>query len=150
MSGGKQRAQHLMMARIDGELTGDERAELDALLAGDEQLRAEWERLGALKEVTDTMGYSEPAAETWDTYWVSIYNRLERGVGWVLVSLGATVLLGYLSWELMSALFADSSIPLFVSLAILAMVLGSALLLVSVIRERLFTRKSERYKGIQR
>ena len=150
MSGDKERARHLMMARLDGELSDAERSELESLLARDEELRGEWERLGALKEVTGTMQYREPSAETWETYWVSIYNRLERGVGWALLSLGVAVLVGYGTWHVTTELLADSGIPLLVKIGIFAAVFGTLLLLVSVVREKLFTRRGERYDEVQR
>lgn len=150
MTADKQRARHLMMARLDGELSAGERDELDALLAQDAHLRAEWKQLLELKEVTGAMAYHEPSAETWDNYWVSIYNRLERGAGWVLVSLGVTVLVAYGTWQAIVSLLADTDVPAFVKLGIFAAALGAIILLVSVLREKLFTRRGERYDEVER
>jgi len=150
MNGNRERARHLMMARLDGELSEPERAELDRLLAGDAELRDEWKRLAEVKEVTGAMTYQEPSAETWEHYWVSIYNRLERGVGWVLVSLGVTVLVAYGVWHAVLNLLADTHVPGFIKVGIFATALGAILLLVSVIREKLFTRRGERYDEVER
>jgi hypothetical protein len=139
-----------MMAALDGELRPDERDELDRLLAEDGRLRDEWARMSKVKEVTNTMGYTKPPEEVWDRYWVSVFNQLERGLAWILVSIGAVVLLGYGTWEWIDAVLGDSDIPGFVKLAIFAVALGGLVLLVSVIREKWFTRRRDPYKEVER
>jgi hypothetical protein len=139
-----------MMAALDGELSFDERAELDLVLAGDGELRAEWERLERVKEATEKMEYRKPPEETWEHYWVSVYNRMERGLGWVLVSIGALVLIGYGAWHAVGELMADSALPAFIKLAIFAALFGALILLFSVVREKLFVRRGDRYKEVKR
>jgi ferric-dicitrate binding protein FerR (iron transport regulator) len=146
----KERARHLMMAALDGELPPGERAELDRLLDKDAALREEWERLSKVKEVTGAMGYREPPEEVWEVFWVSVYNRAERGIGWVLISVGSLVLLGYATWHGIMALLTDTELPAFVKIAIFATVLGGLILLFSVAREKWFVRRRDPYKEIQR
>jgi ferric-dicitrate binding protein FerR (iron transport regulator) len=146
----RDRAHHLMMAALDGELADADRAELDRFLAGDERLRKEWTQLGRVKEVTKTMAYREPPDEIWDDYWTSVYNRTERGIGWILASIGAIVVLGYGIWIGLQELLADTDLPAFLKLGIFALLLGGLVLLVSVIREKLFTRGKDPYKEVQR
>ncbi len=144
------RAASLMMAALDGELTGNERPEWETLLRQDSALRAEWERMSQLKEVTDTMELNSPPDEVWDEYQTGVFQRLERGIGWILLSTGATVLLTWGAWEWVQALMADNELPGFVRWAILALVAGLVVLLVSVARERLFVHKREPYKDVVR
>jgi len=148
MSGGsdreRERVRHLMMAALDEELDAGERAELERILAGDAELRAEWERLGRLKEATKSMMLRTPPDEVWSHYWVSVYNRVERGVGWTLVSLGAIVLVSWGVWEFVDSLLADTELPLYIKLSILAVVAGLAILTFSVFREKLFTARAIR------
>ena len=33
--------------------------------------------------------HKKPPKEVWKFYWVSVYNRLERRIGWILLSIGA-------------------------------------------------------------
>jgi anti-sigma factor RsiW len=148
--GRREQARRMMMAALDGELSSGEREELERLLAQDAELRKEWDRLEKVKEATEGMKYIEPPDEVWDNYWVSAYNRLERGAGWVLLSIGALVMIGYGAWHAVEALLADSDLPGFVKVAVFVIVMGAAILLVSVIREKLFTRRGDRYKGIRR
>ena len=91
-----------------------------------------------------------PPEEHWDSYWRSVYNRIERGIGWILASLGATVLVLYGLWEAVHGLLADTSVPDFLKVAIFALAAGGAMLLVSVIREKLFTYRHDPYKEVDR
>ncbi|MFQ5690833.1 MAG: hypothetical protein ACE5HQ_11235 [Gemmatimonadota bacterium] len=145
-----ERIRHLMMAALDGELEDSERGELDAALRADSALREEWRRLRRLKEVTDTMSLREPSREVWDGYWAGVYRRLERGIGWILASAGAIVLVSWGVWEGVREMWLDRDTPLPVKAAVLALIVGLAVLLVSVIREKLFVRKEDPYKDVIR
>lgn len=149
------RAQILMMAVIDGESTNAERQELERLIAVQPGLREEWDRMSRVKEVTTTMTLQRPSQETWDHYWSSVYNRAERKVAWLLALGGLVVLLAYWLWHvvpaIVEALLGASDIPLVVRGGIVALLTGAALLLVSVIREQLSTRRTDSYsKGVRR
>lgn len=145
----RERAQALMMAELDGELRPDERRELDALVAADPGLAAEQARLRRVKEVTNMVTLRAPSEEVWDGYWKGAYRRAERGLGWLLVGAGALVLgvwgLWHLLWNLFESLWAETDTPLPVRLAVVALALGGLVLVFSVVRERLFTRKHDPY-----
>jgi ferric-dicitrate binding protein FerR (iron transport regulator) len=145
-----ERAHQLMMGALDGELDHAEQAELDGLLAATPALQAEWERLKQVKEVTSTMTLRSPPEEVWESYWTSVYHRLERGVGWILASIGAIVLLAYGLWTAAQELMADASIPGFIKAAVFATLLGTAIILVSVAREKWFVYRSDPYKDVKR
>jgi len=145
-----ERLQGLMMAAVDEEISAEERAELDAALAADPELRNEWEAFRRLKEMTETMTPREAPGETWDGYWEGVYRRLERGLGWVLTSIGAIVLLVWGAWTWAQEILADTEIPGFVRWAILALAAGLVVVFVSVIRERLVVRKTDPYKDVIR
>ena len=145
-----ERAHALMMAALDNELSPGERTELEELLAADEGLSQEWERLKSVKEVTETLTFREPPEEVWDTYWVSVYNRAERSLGWLFFSLGLTVVMGWAGWHVIDAILADSEIPALIKIAIFAGALGGGILFFSVIREKWFARKRDAYKEVLR
>ena len=145
-----ERARRLMMAAIDAEITERERAELERLLAGDPELAAEWQRMTRVKEVTDGMALRKPPDEAWDGYRKSVYNRVERGLGWILLSVGTIALLGYGAWRWIEALLASTALPAWVKFAIGAVALGLVILFVSVIRERVFRQRREPYEEVQR
>ncbi|MFO7588695.1 MAG: hypothetical protein R6X22_11555 [Gemmatimonadota bacterium] len=144
------RARELLMRALDGEMTEIEREELEALLAADPELRAERDRLARLTEVTAEMKLSNPPEEIWDGYWNSVYSRVERGIGWILVSLGAIVVGGWAVWEGTKDLLADPALPGLVKAGILALGFGLVILLVSVARHRLFVFRTDPYKDIER
>jgi len=145
-----ERLRNLMTAALDDELAPAERAELERRLAADPRLRSEWERHQHVKELTMTSKISNPPEEVWGNYWRSVYNRIERGIGWILVSLAAVVLIGWGLWEGINALMGDTGVPAFIKVAILALGVGGVILLFSVIREKLFTYRHDPYKEVER
>ncbi len=64
-------------------------------LAANPELQAELEEFRRLKKVTDMMHYADLPDEVWENYWQSLYRKLERGIGWIFLSVGAMVLLGF-------------------------------------------------------
>lgn len=146
----REKARHLMMAALDGEIGPLERAELEALLSSDDELREEWEHMARVKEVTGAMSLKRPPEEVWGTYWASVYNRIERGVAWVLASVGAILLLSYGAWHILLELTRDPDVPALVKLGLLSLVVGAIILFVSVAREKLFTRSRDPYREVDR
>ena len=144
------RVRQLMMAAVDNEITAEERTELDTALAKDAALRDEWEAFRRLRQVTDTMTVRRPPPETWDSYWEGVYRRFERGLGWILASVGAIVIATWGTWEWVSELMADVQTPLLVRWSVLAMCAGLVILFVSVVRERWFLSRSDPYKDVVR
>ncbi|MDX1389663.1 MAG: hypothetical protein R3344_10765, partial [Acidobacteriota bacterium] len=67
-----------------------------------------------------------------------------------LTSIGSIVLFGYGAWHLAGAILADTDAPMFLKVAIFSVLVGLVILLVSVIREKLMTRRHERYKEVKR
>ncbi|MGW8282848.1 MAG: anti-sigma factor family protein [Gemmatimonadota bacterium] len=144
------RARELLMRALDDELTEEEHQEMESLLAADPELRAERKRLGRLKEVTTEMKLRNPPEELWDSYWNSTYSRVERGFGWILVSFSVIVVGGWATWQFVTELIADTGMPPLVKAGILAGSLGLVILTVSVLRQRLFVKKTDPYKEIVR
>ena len=147
---GAERVRRLMMADVDREISGEGRRELESALKGNPDLLEELETFHRLKEVTDTMTLLKPPQETWDTYWEHVYRRLERGVGWVLVSLGAITAGTWALWNAVSELIRDTTMPASVRWSLLALIAGFVILFVSVVRERLFMQKHDPYKDVVR
>jgi ferric-dicitrate binding protein FerR (iron transport regulator) len=146
----KDEARRLMMAALDGEISPEQQNQLDRMLADDPDLREDWERMSQVKEVTRSMSYREPPEEIWEEYWVSVYNRCERGIGWLVMTLSTVVLLSWSAWQAIAAMFADSAMPLFLKLAVLGVAVGAIILLVSVAREKWFVRNKDRYREVIR
>jgi hypothetical protein len=143
-------ARRLMMGALDGEISRQEEQELTRLLRDDPVLEAEWRQLQRVKEVTSGMVFQKPPEEVWDTYWTGVYRRFERGIGWILVSVGAILLLSYGAWEGIQEFLGDATTPPIIKYGTLAVIVGVVVLFVSVIREKLSVRKSDPYKDVQR
>jgi len=140
---------YLIEKYFDGELSTDEKNEFDLLLL-DENLRGEFEEQKRIKEVLNKMKLKNPSAEVWDKYWLGIYNKVERGIAWIAVSIGFLILIIYGSIEAVEKFLADTQTPGIVKFGISALVIGGLILLFSVIREKLFTGTRDKYKEVQR
>ncbi len=147
-SAAENRLRHLMMAALDGEVDEEGRRELEGKLKADPDLKAEWDRMVLVKEVTNDMKLNSPPEKIWVEYWSSVYSRIERGVGWIFFSLGAIVLVSYGAWKAVEDLVAAADVPGFVKVAVIALLVGTVVLGVSVIREKLFIRRNDPYKDV--
>ena len=141
----------MLTGYVDGELSAEQRARVEEHLAGCAGCRREAEQLRRLGEELSHMEFAEPSDEELERYWQGVYNRLERGVGWVLLSLGSIVLLCYGGFRLVDSLVRDPAVSVVLKVGVLALVFGAAVLFVSLLRERLAVRKVDRYsKGVKR
>lgn len=138
----------LISSYLDGELDAGNRKSVEEHLASCPECRKEYEDLQKFEEVMGMVSLKSPSKELWDAYWASIYNRLERGVGWILLSLGAIILLFFGAYKMVEGIINDPKIPLVLKIGVLAFLAGVSVLLVSIIREQFFLRKRERYKEI--
>ncbi|MCP4571041.1 MAG: hypothetical protein GY838_01690 [bacterium] len=140
----------LLSAYVDGELDASDVARIEAHLAEDEQTRREVEQLRRLKAVTGSLRLKEPPPEVWEDFWSSGWNRSERTLGWVLFGLAVLVLGGWGATLTLQALLGTDDLPLIIKGAVLGGMLGVAVLLVSVLRERMHKRGRTRYKDVVR
>ena len=145
-----QKAIILVSGKLDRELTLQQERELDLHLQSCPVCTKEYQELSKLKEVTSDMRFTDLPDRFWAGYWNNIYNRLERGIGWILLSVGAIILTTFGAWELLNKFFLDETIPIILRLGTAVGSLGLITLLVSVLREKLFARKHERYKEVER
>ncbi len=140
----------LLMGYLDDELTELEALRMKEHLGECPECTAELEEFRRLKEVTHNMRVVMPDDKYWEQYWSSVYNRLERRAGWILISLGAILLTSYGLYFLVSHLLLQGSIPIVVRIGVVALVVGFCTLVVSVLRERIFFSKSDKYERIKR
>ena len=140
----------LIMKHLDGETSPSEAQELTVHLAECANCQQELEDLQKIKEVTGEMKKHFLPEMAWDEYWRRLFNRLERGISWILISIGAIILLVYGAYHFVIDVLGSSEIPGIVRVGILTLVIGLAILLVSVIREKLMVRKHDKYKEVKR
>jgi predicted anti-sigma-YlaC factor YlaD len=145
-----EKIRELISSYLDGELDDQTRKTVEEHLASCRECRKEYEEMEKFEEVMGQMTFKNPPKEFWDLYWTSVYNRLERGIGWAFLSLGAIVLLFFGAYKIVEGIIRDSSTPLLLKVGLLLFLAGVVVLLVSIIREQFFLRKRERYKEIEK
>ena len=140
---------YLIEKYFDNELSIDENTELNSLIQN-EDLKNEFEEQKRVKEVLSKMKLKNPSVEVWDKYWVGVYNKLERGIAWLAVSVGFLILIIYGSIEVVEKFLAHTQTPGILKFGISALVIGGLILLFSVLREKFFTHTRDKYKEVQR
>ena len=139
----------LISSYHDGELSPEQQADVLAHIRDCPECRKEYEEMSRFEEVMSAMELKKPSKEIWQVYWSGVYNRLERRIGWILLSIGGMILLFFGGYKLVENILQDPSISWFLKAGILTFLAGMVILLVSLAREQLFVRKRERYKEIE-
>lgn len=96
------------------------------------------------------MKLKSPSQEVFDSYWMGVYNRIERGIGWIIFSVGAVILITYGLFKFAETLINDSQLETIVKIGIIGIIAGIVIIFVSIIREKLTIRKTDKYKEVQR
>lgn len=140
----------LLMAYLDGELEDEKKREFEKHLSSCSECSSELEDFKKLKQITDEVTLAEPEDKIWQQYWSNVYNRAERTVGWILFSVSAILLLIYAGFKLIEQIIDDPTIGTLLKAGLLVLIAGLAVLFVSIVRERLYFWKTDRYKDVRR
>jgi len=140
----------LMMGYLDNELSDEQRRQFEEHLAGCSECKDELKEFRKLKAITDEVTLVEPEDRIWQDYWDGIYNRIERSVGWIVFSVAAILLTIYGGFKLIEELIKDATIGMLLKAGLLALIVGLAILFVSVLREKLYFWQRDRYKDVRR
>ena len=140
----------LMMGYLDNELSNEQRRQFEEHLAGCSECKAELKEFRKLKAITDEVTLVEPEDKIWQDYWSSVYNRIERRVGWIVFSVAAILLAIYGGFKLIEEIITDTSVGILLKAGLLVLIAGLAILLVSVSRERLHIWQKDRYRNVRR
>jgi predicted anti-sigma-YlaC factor YlaD len=132
----------------EGELNDEEKHLVEKHLAECPECQREADEFHQLEEVLGEMKLKEPSKELWEIYWASVYNRIERRTGWVVLSIGLIILLCFGAYQALKDILNNPHIPTIVVVGLLTLVGGGMILFVSILKEQLFCRKRERYKEI--
>jgi len=139
-----------MMGYLDDELDDEQKKAFEEHLGGCDDCRKELGEFRLLKQITDEVALAEPEDEVWEQYWGGVYNRIERGVGWILFSIAAILLIIYGGFKVIEEIVKDPTVDVILKAGLLVMIAGLAVLFVSVLRERLYFWKKDRYKDVRR
>ena len=83
-------------------------------------------------------------------YRSSLFHCLVRRIGWILVFIGALILLIYKGCKIVEDLVLDFSITFFLNIGLLVVIGGIAIFLISLIRFQFLSFKRESYEERQR
>ena len=132
-----------LMRYLDGELSPDERERVDTQLESSTELQREMAIYKSLKSDIQDLHF-HPATHR-SSVWDQVNTRLNRPVGWVLVTTGIVVWMTYGAY-----IFATSTISPWEKLGTGAVAIGILMLLASVIWERVRDWETDPYKDIRR
>ena len=135
----------LLTGYADGELPDDRRRQIETHLQECADCSRQLDELISIKEHLTMIKFKEPSDLELQRYWSGVYNRLERGAGWILLSLG-TIILGSLgAIAMFEKLLQDPDLPLGIKVGAVLLVIGGVILFVSTFRERLSLKKTDKY-----
>ncbi len=134
----------LMMGLLDNELTADEARSVNDHLTRCDGCRTEYAELKETSGKIAAISFSETSDNELRKLWKSPYSRLARGSGIFLVLAGWLALVGY---ALYGAIRATETVT-FPHFAVAAVLLGTVVLLITVIRDRIKTYKTDPYKEV--
>ena len=126
---------------IDNEMDDKERISFEKHIESCETCKNLLRDYSNVKEVTESMNIADLPEIVWDKYWEKIYNRIERSIAWFLFIIGALILNGYWIYRVLT----DPKLYNIVGLGTVLMVVGFAILFLSVLREKLTVNKADRY-----
>ncbi|GAF67843.1 unnamed protein product [marine sediment metagenome] len=140
----------LLMGYLDNELSDEQRNRFEEHLAGCPECAGELKEFQKLKAITDEVTLVEPEDRIWQDYWNGIYNRIERSIGWLIFSVAAILLAIYGGFKLIEEIVTDATVGMLLKLGLLALIVGLAILFVSVLRERIYFWNKDRYRNVRR
>ena len=140
----------LMMGYLDNELSDEQRRRFEEHLSGCPECARELKEFQKLKAITDEVTLVDPEDRIWQDYWSGIYNRIERSIGWVIFSVSAILLAIYGGFKLIETIITDATTGLLLKIGLLALIVGLAILFVSVLRERIYFWSKDRYRNVRR
>jgi len=136
----------LMMGLIDNELTPEELREVKTHLERCEECRREFEELKEMSEAIPDLTFESVYDKELDQIWKKPYSRLSKLSGLFLV---IASWLMFVTYGIIT-MFRDSSEPKTVQIAVAAFVIGFVVLLLSVMRDRIKSYKTDPYKEVKR
>jgi len=134
-----------MSGLLDGELTQQERQRVALHCEQCESCRQDLAELRALRERMATSRLSVTGEDQWRETMKEPVTQTTRSLGWVLFLAGIVAVAGVG----LGAFVADPSVPTGMKLVLAAIYGGMALLFISVLRQRLIERKTDKYKDVE-
>ncbi len=136
----------LLSGYIDGELTQQERQRVQLHCESCDECQTGLEELTGLRERVGESKLSDVSQDVWRETMEDTPVKAARGLGWLLFVGGILIAVGVVVIEIISS---ESSMTLVEKLIVGGIYGGLLLLFISVLRQRLIERKSDRYKDVE-
>jgi hypothetical protein len=146
----QKRFEELCVKALDQACDAQEIREFEIMLQGSLEYKKEYEAMKKVREVTREMQFSTPSDAVWDHYWTDVYHKIERGIGWIIFTIGGVILATWGLFRLVESIIADPNLTLIVKIGVLLFSLGFSILIISLIREHCFMSNHDPYKEIRR
>ncbi len=140
----------MLMGFLDNELSYEDKQQLEEHLGDCASCTTELEDFKRIKSITDNLSLFQPEDKIFSQYWSSIYNRIERSVGWILLSISGMLLIFYAGYKMVEDILKDPDVAIIFKIAMIGFIAAIAVLLISVLREKLNFRKKDRYKDVRK
>jgi predicted anti-sigma-YlaC factor YlaD len=135
----------MLSGYIDGELTQGDRQRVELHMDSCGKCRAAHDELLRLRRNIGKMKFEELASTEWSQIMNDLTVRSSRGLGWLLFVIGLLIVVAYASYEFV----VDDTVSALVKTGIAGIVFGLLLLFVSVARQRLVARKTDKYRDVE-
>ena len=135
----------LLTGYLDNELTQQDRKRVEQRMINEPTYRAQFDDLKSLQTDIADLDFQPNKTTQWSELAPDVTSRSARSLGWLTYIASTLFLVGYGFYEFIIAETANA----FVKTAVLGILLGLGLLLISVIKQRLVESKTDRYKDVQ-
>ena len=135
----------MLSGYLDRELTQQQRQKVDVHCETCEHCRQELAELQEMRQRVGNARLSNMNEDMWRENMKDVTVRTSRGIGWLLF-VGSLLVLGAIG---VYEFVIDSSVSTFMKFLISSMYLGLAALFMSVLRQRLIERKTDKYKDVE-
>ena len=135
----------MLSGYIDGELTQQQRQRVEVHCAECGECAKELQELGALRKEIGASSLSEFGEDTWRETMADSSVKAARGIGWLLLIGGVLACAGIAIFVFLT----DPSIEWHAKLIAAAVYGGLGILFISVLRQRLIERKTDKYKDVE-
>ncbi len=130
---------------LDGELTQQEAQRVALLIESDPEYKLLYKELSLMRTEIQSLSLQEQELEHLDKLFAEPVAKTSRIVGFTLIAVAALVLVGFTFFKI----FTNPEIPMLEKVLVGLLGSGSLLLLASVLRQRLISLKSDKYRRVK-
>ena len=137
--------EELLSGYLDGTLVQQDEQRVRLYLEGSAEARTLLNQLQEMREAAMSTSFVRAPDIQWSETARSPVSRISRGLGFILMSVWAAGMLGFLLWEI-----ARGPESLFEKLLVFGSFTAVGLLLLSVLLDRIKAAKTDPYKGVEK